>query len=143
MRALIALAICFSLVLYAGVTLSESDEICCTWVNTKYETGKTPHKIMFHYDGTYATYTKSSTEAIARGMFQIVKKWTDSEGQVWYKIVMHDPAQGKKYKLARVSEGGKKLEFVCNSDKYPTAIKTEESGYCNYLRASIDYEQLP
>ena len=144
MRTLMALAICISLALNAGVTFSESDEICCTWVNTKYVTGKPPQKIMFHYDGTYATYTSTnSNTALTRGMFQIVKKWSDSDGYVWYKIVMQDPTQGKKYKLARVSNVGKKLEFVCKSDQYPTEIKMNESGYCNYLRASMDYDALP
>lgn len=144
MRASIALAICLSLVFYAGVSLSESDEICCTWVNTKYETGTPPQKIMFHYDGTYATYaSKNSNDTLSRGMFQIVKKWTDSDGQIWYKMMMNDPTQGKKYKLAKVSNDGKKLEFVCKSDKYPTEINADESGYCNYLRASMDFETLP
>ena len=144
MKALMALAICLSLVFYAGVTLSESDEICCTWVNVKYETGTPPQKIMFHYDGTYATYnTTNSKTALTRGMFQVVKKWTDSDQQIWYKIIMQDPKQGKKYKLAKVSKDGKKLEFVCKSDKYPTEIKAGESGYCNYLRASMDDDALP
>ena len=144
MRASIALAICLSLVFYAGVSLSESDEICCTWVNTKYETGTPPQKIMFHYDGTYATYaSKKSSDTLSRGMFQIVKKWTDSDGHIWYKIMMDDPEQGKKYKLAKVSNDGKKLEFVCKPDKYPTEIKADESGYCTYLRASMDDDALP
>lgn len=56
MKALMTLAICLSLVFFAGVTHSESDEICCTWFNLKHIEGKFPQKIMFHYDGTYATY---------------------------------------------------------------------------------------
>jgi hypothetical protein len=139
MRTLMALAACFALVLYAGATFSGSEEICCSWVNTKYETGKPPQKLTFHYDGTYATYkTISSSDALTRGTFLIVKKWTDSDGQVWYKIMMQDPTQEKKYKLAKVSKDGKKLEFVCKSDQYPAEIKTDESGYCNYLRASME-----
>ena len=71
MRALIALAVFFALVFYAGVTFSGSEEICCSWVNTKYETGKLPQKLTFHYDGTYATYsTESSKDALTRGTFQ-------------------------------------------------------------------------
>ena len=100
MRTLMALAICLSLVFYAGVSLSESDEICCTWFNLKHIEGKFPQKIMFHYDGTYATYKKiNAMDALSRGMFQIVKKWTDSEGDIWYNIIMQDPKRGNKYKL--------------------------------------------
>jgi hypothetical protein len=141
MKVLTALAICLSMFFYASVSLSESDEICCSWVNTTYEIGKSPQKIAFHYDGTFATYNrKDSNVASTRGMFQIAKKWTDADGYIWYKIVMNDPVQGKKYKLARVTEDGKKLEFVCKSDKYPTEIKVDASGYCNYMRASMDHE---
>lgn len=144
MRTLMALAICFSLVFYISVSLSESDEICCTWFNLKHIEGKFPQKIVFHYDGTYATYEElNSIDALSRGMFQIVKKWTDSEGDIWYKIIMQDPKRGNRYKLAKVSKEGRKLEFVCKSDKYPTKIDGNESDYCNYMRASMDYQSLP
>lgn len=144
MKTLIAFAICLSMICYADVSLSESDEICCTWINLKYVQGEFPQKIMFHYDGTYATYGKiDSTSALSRGMFQVAQKRTDSEGYIWYNIIMNDPIKGKKYKLARVSENGRKLEFVCNKDDYPTAINPDETGYCNYIRASMDYQKLP
>ena len=140
MKVLIALAICLSMIFYAGVTLSESDEICCSWVNTKYENGKPPQKIAFHYDGTFATYNnRESDVALSRGTFQIVKKWSDADGYLWYKIIMNDSVQGKKYKLARVTSDGKKLEFISKTDSYPTEIKADSSGYCNYMRASMNY----
>jgi hypothetical protein len=132
------------MICYADVSFPESEEICCTWINLKYIQGKLPQKVMFHYDGTYATYGKfDSINALSRGMFQVVKKWTDAEGYIWYNIIMNDPKKGKKYKLARVSENGRKLEFVCNKDNYPTAINPDEASYCNYMRASMDYQKLP
>lgn len=144
MKPFIIIAICFSLVFYAAASLSESDEICSTWFNMRYIKGQFPQKIMFHYDGTYATYLKmNSSKAFSRGMFQVTKKWTDSEGYIWYQIIMNDPKQGKKYKLAKVSQNGRKLEFVCNKKEYPSELNVNESGYCNYLRASMDFESLP
>jgi hypothetical protein len=141
MRALIVLTICLSMLFYADVSLSESDEICCTWINLKYIHGKSPQKVVFHHDGTYATYGKiDSVSALSRGTFQVVKKWTDSEGFIWYNIIMNDPRKEKKYKLARVSKNGRNLEFVCIKDNYPTAINPDATGYCNYMRASMDYE---
>lgn len=140
MRALIVLTICLSMFIYADVSLSESDEICCTWINLKYIEGKIPQKVVFHHDGTYATYGKiDSANALSRGTFQVVKKWTDSEGFIWYNIIMNDPRKEKIYKLARVSENGRNLEFVCNKDNYPTAINPDSTGYCNYMRASMAY----
>lgn len=138
MKVLIVAAICISLMFYVGEAFSESDEICCTWVNTKYVSGDRPQKLMFNFDGTFVTYnTKTSTEALQRGTFQIVKKWKDSGGNIWYQIKMQNPEYGTKYKLAKVSKDGDKLEFVCKSDKYPAEIDKNEPEYCNYLRAAI------
>jgi hypothetical protein len=77
-----SIEIYISLVLYSGETLSESGEICCSRVNSKYETGQLPQKITFRYDGTYATYnTESSTDAFTKETFTIDKKWTSLTGQ--------------------------------------------------------------
>ena len=117
----------------------KSDEICCTWVNKNYDAGMPPQKISFHYDGTYAKYAdENSTDALSRGVFQIVSKWADPGGYTWYKIMMDDPIQGKVYKLAKVGEAGEKLEFVSKPDNYPVEINANDSGYCNYLRASVN-----
>jgi hypothetical protein len=138
MKVLFVAAICISLMFYAGEAFSESDEICYTWVNTKYVSGDRPQKIILSDDGQFVTYkTKTSTDALERGMFQIVKKWKDSEENIWYKIKMQGLKYGTKYKLATISKGGDKLEFVCKSDKYPTEIDKNEPDYCNYVRASI------
>ena len=139
MRVLFIAALLISLMFYAGQSFSESDEICCTWLNTKYVSGSRPQKLMFNFDGTFVTYkTKTSTDALERGTFQIVKKWKDSEENIWYRIKMQGLKYGTKYKLAKVSKAGDKLEFVCKSDKYPTEINKNEPDYCNYLRASTD-----
>jgi len=137
MRVLFIAAFCISLMFYAGQSFSESDEICSTWINTKYVSIDRPQKLIFNFDGTYATYgTEKSTDALRRGMFQVVKKWKDSDENIWYQIKLHDPKYGKKYKLARVSKDGHKLEFVCKSDKFPAEIDKNEPDYCTYLRAS-------
>jgi hypothetical protein len=138
MRVLFVATLCISLMFYADTTLAESDEICCNWVNTNYVSGDRPQKLILNFDGTFVTYnTKTSTEALQRGTFQIFKKWKDSEENIWYKIKMQNPKYGTKYKLAKVSNDGDKLEFVCKSDKYPAEIDKNEPEYCNYLRASI------
>ncbi len=51
---------------------------------------------------------------------------------------MHNPIAGKEYKLAKVSKGGDKLEFVFKSDKFPAEIDKNELDYCNYMRASTN-----
>ena len=137
MKVLFVAAICISLMFYAGEAFSESDEICYTWVNTKYVSGDRPQKIILSDDGQFVTYkTKTSTDALERGMFQVIKKWKDSEENIWYKIKMQGLKYGTKYKLATISKDGNKLEFVCKFDKYPAEIDKNEPDYCNYMRAS-------
>ena len=135
MKVLFVTAICISLMFYAGEAFSESDEIFGTWVNTKYVSGDRPQKIMLSYDGQFVTYdTKTSIEARQRGMFQVIKKWKDSEENISYQIKMRDPKYGIKYKLARISKDGDKFEFVCKSDKFPAEIDKNDPDYCHYIR---------
>ena len=137
MRVLFVAALCISLMFYAGTTFAESDEICCNWVNTKYVSGSRPQKLIYNHDGTFATYeTKTGTDADERGMFQIIKKWKDSEENSWYQIKMQGLKYGTKYKLATISKDGDKLEFVCKSDKFPDEIDENAADYCNYMRYS-------
>ena len=134
MKGLFVAALCISLMLYADATFAESDEICCNWVNKNYISGKRPQKLILNDDGTFATYnTKTSTDAIERGMFQIIKKWKDSEENIWYQIKMQGLKHGTKYKLATISKDGDQLKFVCKSDKFPSEIDENSPDYCNYV----------
>ena len=138
MRVLFVAALCISLMFYAGTTFAESDEICCNWVNTKYVLGSRPQKLIYNHDGTFATYkTKTGTDALERGMFQIIKKWKDSEENIWYQIKMQGLKYGTKYKLATISKDGDKLKFICKSDKFPDKIDENAPDYCNYMRYSM------
>ena len=135
MKALFVAVVCISLMVYAGEAFSESDQICHTWVNIKYVAGDRPQKIMLSNDGQFVTYDKkTSIEALQRGMFQIIKKWKDSEENMWYQIKMQNPKVGTKYKLARINKDGDKLEFVCKPDKFPAEIDKNDPDYCLYIR---------
>ena len=137
MKALFVATLCISLVFYAGEAFSQSDEILCTWVNSKYVSDNPPQKLILNYDGTFECYaTKTSTDAIKRGVFQIIKKWEDSEKNIWYQIKMHDPKYGTKFKLARISNNGNILEFVCQPNEFPAEISTTDPNYCRYMRES-------
>jgi hypothetical protein len=44
-------------------------------VNTNYTSGNPPQKLIFSFDGTFASYnTKNTNDALKRGMYQIAKK---------------------------------------------------------------------
>ncbi len=135
MKKLFLLALCSSLLIFATNSYSESDEICCSWVNTNYTSGDPPQKLIFHFDGTFACYnTQKTSDALKRGTYSIDEKWQDSEGNIWYKIKMREPMSETKYKLAKISDDGKTLEFICKSDKYPADISLGDENYCKYSR---------
>jgi hypothetical protein len=135
MKKLLLLALCGSLLIFATNSYAESDEICCTWVNTNYTSANPPQKVIFNFDGTFASYkTKNTSDALKRGMYLIAKKWQDSEGNIWYQIKMLDPKSGTRYKLAKISDDGKILEFVCKTDKYPADISSKDTAYCKYTQ---------
>lgn len=137
MRALYVLVLCAALMIYAGNIFAQSDEICCTWINTKYEASDRPEKMIFNYDGTFATYKeKEAIDPIMRGIFQIEAKWKDSEGIVWYKIKMID-IYGVKHNLVRITKAGESLEFVRKPYAYPDTIDKEASNYSTYSRTLL------
>jgi hypothetical protein len=104
-------------------------------VNANYTSGGPPQKLIFNFDGTFASYTtKNTNDALKRGMFSIAKKWQDSEGNIWYQIKMIDPKSEARYKLAKISDDGKVLEFTCKTDKYPADISSKDTDYCKYHR---------
>ena len=135
MKKLLLIALIISLSFTVTNSNSESDEICCTWVNTSYTSGEPPQKLIFSFDGTFASYnTKKTNDALKRGMYSIAKKWQDLEGNIWYQIKMEGPKSETKYQLAKISDDGKVLEFICKTDKYPAEISSKDKAYCKYNR---------
>lgn len=138
MKTISVIAICAFLLLCAGVSYpQQSEEICCTWTNTKYEASERPQKVIFNYDGTYEIYpSEDSIDPTTRGVFQIDAKWKDTKGVIWYKIKMVD-MYGANYNLLRISKAGESLEFVGKPFKYPDTINREASGYSIYSRTVL------
>ena len=144
MKLFIAMAIFFSILSFALVSLSDTDEICRTWSNLRYLGCNLPQKIEYNYDGTFTTYKYFNfLDVLSRGTYQITKKWTDTEGYIWYKIIMNDLKKGKSYQLARVDKDARKLEFICKKDSYPSKLDSNKKGYCLYWRAILPYEPSP
>jgi hypothetical protein len=129
--------------LYAGDVFPQSDEICCTWINTDYTSSERPQKMIFNYDGTFETYRSKETQnPIIRGVFQIDQKWTDTEGSIWYKIKMFD-MYGTQHNLVRIDKDGDKLEFMRKPHAYPESIDSDASNYSAYSRTVLkSFEEM-
>ena len=135
MRTVCILGLCVIFICYAEMAFTESDEMCCTWVNMKYTSAKRPQKLIRNYDGTFASYiSKTSVDALEKGTFRIVKKWNDSKGNIWYQVQIQGAGIEKKYELSRISNNGKKLECLFERNGYPNDINPNHANYCIYTR---------
>lgn len=138
MRPIAFIVLCTSLLLVASLAFSQSEEICFSWVNKTYASDEQPQKIIFNYDGTFATYKlKNERDPVIRGIFQVAEQWKDSEGIIWYKLKVMDMYGAERY-LVRISEEGERLEFVHNPYEYPEKIEEKASSYCTYTRTPTE-----
>lgn len=127
----------FGMVLFMlpGVVFSGADEICCTWINPAYTSANPPQMQIRNADGTFADYiTREANDPLKRGTFTIMKKWKDSEGNVWYQIKWQGPMDERGYELAKISDKGNTLELVMRYDDYPSAIDPANENYRCYTR---------
>lgn len=120
----------------------EHEELCGTWTNGQ-NGGDIfhPQKAVIIYDG-YKLYSKiSDSVPLEEGTFGIDSKWTDSDGNVWYKTF--GTITGKVYKgyrwqeIDKLSKSGTVWERALNPigvgdfspGNYPTKIDLNEPFY--------------
>ena len=140
--ALIMLGGCAS----AKYVAKPNEEIYGTWVNEK----MSAQKIVVGPDGgkTYLKLTDTTPYFETAG--EIVSKWTDSEGNIWYKCMSarvkgaYANAAAKFTELDKLSKSGTVWESVwtmpmsdeeIKNPKYPTKIDPQDSNYGIYYRA--------
>ena len=118
----------------------ENEEIYGTWVNTSYGTTKDffPQKRIINPDGTLEEYGGMADIAHFPGKYTIIDKWTDSEGNIWYKLITEygGKTYGAKpfYELHKISNSGLTWEFVSSTEAYPTEIDPDHPMYFIYYR---------
>jgi len=118
----------------------EDEEIYGTWVNTSYGTTKDffSQKRIYKPDGTLEEYGGMADIAHLAYKYTIIDKWTDSEGNIWYKLITEygDKTYGSRpaYELRKISNSALTLEFVFSMDNYPTEIDPNHRYYFIYYR---------
>ena len=120
------------------ITLAGDEKISATWINTDYN-HFTFQKRVFNTDGTFKFFRyDSSPSPELEGTYSIIKKWTDSEKNLWYKLKATEIKRGKStedyYYLSKISDSGKKLEFVFHASDYLKVINTDMPTYRVYFR---------
>jgi hypothetical protein len=150
MKSLLALAISATLIFSVVNALAgeksyvatDNEELYGTWVNTNYSAEKgwthTLHtqRIVFSDDWTFERFTWADRDVSEwKDWYKITDKWIDSEGNVWYRVHWQY-FYWEHYGLFKISDSGKKCEFVTDPIEYgyPKKIDPKTISYRIYYR---------
>jgi hypothetical protein len=111
---------------------SNDDEIFGTWVNTGYSGEQTWHqKIVYYPWGHVELYMRiENKNPVWPGTSNLVDKWTDAEGNIWYRDFFRDQYGGglALYQLYKISDNGKILEMIWRQREFPAEAEMDSSG---------------
>ena len=106
----------------------DKEELYGTWVNKEYANKYINSKWDFNSDGTWASYRDTVGEPIWAGQYSITEKWTDAEGNIWYKIKWHNKwSGGSGFGLIKISDSGETMEAAYEEGDYPVKIDPTKS----------------
>jgi hypothetical protein len=111
-----------------------NEEIYGTWINEdmKYQ------KFIYYYWGYAEKYKEVSNKTPTYKItFTIVEKWTDSEGNVWYKTFnRHNAAMTTVFWITKISNNGTVCESVSNYGEFPSKdeLNVDNFDYHIYYR---------
>ena len=120
-----------------------NEEIFGTWVNTN-DPGDpgsplNQKKVITHW-GYFEFFSRvDSTSPSWKGTQFLVDKWTDSEGNIWYKEYRMESfhyGASRRFCLDKISNNGNTYEFIWSSFDFPTEDQMNPDGpnYCIYYR---------
>ena len=138
MKSLLTLLLSVTLLGFTGNLLAkekpyvpkDNEELYGTWVNEKYH----HKKVVFFSDGTYGVTINPKDELGFKDTYQITAKWTDTEGNIWYKAFLESSYRGPGYWLIKISNSGNTYESVSDRGDYPTKIDSDNDHYHIFYR---------
>ena len=108
---------------YGFYVPSPNEVIFGTWVNTKYDGGPyIPQKLVDYHWGSYDVFMIATYKTLSfKGSGIIVDKWTDAEGNTWYKNYNREDWTTKGFfALEKISKDGNVKEFVWRYNDFPS-----------------------
>ena len=127
---------------------SKNEELHGTWINEEYKGTTMPFAIQIYKpDGTYQYFrlgasawlqdvegTEEGWIKAYSGPYEIIEKWTDEEGNLWYEIEKHYTAMHKLFVLIKISGSGNILEYVFSKLEFAEDIDPNASTYGIFYR---------
>ena len=113
----------------------ENEALYGIWVNEAYNSS-TRHAIFdYKADGTWTLYRKATDELpYEEGTYSITEKWTESNGDVCYKITWDNPYTAMSgYGLNCISNSGSTMESANSFSEYPSQIDSSDKDPWTYL----------
>ena len=117
-----------------------NEEIYGTWINMAYTgTGQYVQKFVLYDWGYWEGYDKaaSTLPSTYPGTYILVDKWTDSEGNIWYKeYVRERHGMNPHFELDKISKDGTVWEYVFGYNDFPKAdtMNSKNPYYRIYYR---------
>ena len=93
MKTYLVITLSVLVLILTGISLVGAEELYGIWKNEEYNTTDAVTmtgryaKLVFNQDGTCSSYDTTATKtARCTGSFEITEKWTDTDGNIWYKV---------------------------------------------------------
>jgi hypothetical protein len=117
------------------------EEIYGTWVNMTYpgDSNQYPQKFVLHFWGEWEEYRHATQDTYLSGTFVLVDRWTDSEGNIWYKdYIRMRNCPYPSFELDKISKDGTVWEYVFSPRDFPTADNMNSTNpyYRIYYRST-------
>jgi hypothetical protein len=141
-RTLILVVLIMAMLLIAGICVADSKsfkrdfkkDMVGTWVNSNYNKNKwVTSKVVIKSDKTAEFYKSESDTWPSPRTIAIVDRWTDSEGNIYYKAEVATSIR-TKYELWKLNNSKTTLELMSREVEYFTEIDPNNTYYRIYYR---------
>jgi hypothetical protein len=142
MKTSLALMLSIALFTFIGCSQQKNEELSGTWINMEYKEGFDPDnglkgKVVFYPDGRFESYKITSDDkADYKAVYKIEEKWTDKDGNIWYKYRLTEKSweSSDSRHLSKISDSGKIQECQFDFEFYPKKIDSSRLAYRKYYR---------
>jgi len=111
---------------------ANAEEYWGTWVNRDYNADNSKIAVLLlKPDGSFAQYNKESdADPFSTGTITIKDKWTDSKGNIWYKVTFSlDHLAVTNDHIMKLSDAGMILEYLRHTSEIPAEMDPSNYNY--------------